>query len=47
MGDRAADAIETKKEWIAPELRKVDVEKITADEGFFQPDSTDMGPSDS
>jgi hypothetical protein len=47
MEDRVADVVEIKKEWVAPELKKIDVEKITADEGFFQPDSTDMGPSDS
>jgi hypothetical protein len=47
MEDRVADVVETKKEWVAPELKKIDVEKITADNGFFDPDSTDVGPSDS
>ena len=47
MEDRVEDVVETKKEWVAPELKKIDVEKITADNGFFAPDSTDAGPSDS
>ena len=47
MEDHVATVVETKKEWVAPELKKIDVEKVTADAGFFDADSTDKGPSDS
>jgi hypothetical protein len=47
MEDRVVDVVETKKEWVAPKLKKIDVEKVTADGGFFVADSTDSGPSDS
>jgi hypothetical protein len=47
MEVRIESIVETRKEWNAPELKKIDVEEITADGGFFQADSVDMGPSDS
>ena len=45
MEDRIEKIVETRKEWIAPELKKIDLEKITADLGFQDDDSTDKGPS--
>jgi hypothetical protein len=47
MEVRIENIVETRKEWNEPELKKIDVEEITADAGFFSPDSTDQGPSDS
>jgi len=35
--DRAEDA-ETKKEWVAPELRKFEVAEVTANGGIFSSD---------
>jgi hypothetical protein len=31
-------AAETRKEWIAPELKKIDIEEITANGGIFSSD---------
>ncbi|HET6207608.1 MAG TPA: hypothetical protein VFD98_12420 [Terracidiphilus sp.] len=47
MEDRIQETNETKKEWFAPELKKVDVEEITSNDGFFTDDGDGMGPSDS
>ncbi len=35
---RAGSTAETRKEWIAPELRKIDIEEITANGGIFSAD---------
>jgi hypothetical protein len=34
----AGRATDTRKEWIAPELRKIDIEEITANGGIFSAD---------
>jgi len=36
--NHAGSAAETKKEWIAPELRKIDIEEITANGDFHVSD---------
>jgi hypothetical protein len=36
--NHAESAAETRKEWIAPELRKIDIEKITASGDFLSND---------
>jgi hypothetical protein len=41
--NHAGSAVETRKEWIAPELKKVDIEEITAHGGIFSADG--MGSS--
>jgi hypothetical protein len=37
--NHAGSAPETRKEWIAPELRKIDIEEITANGGFLASDA--------
>jgi hypothetical protein len=36
--NHAGSAVETRKEWIAPELRKIDIEEITANGDFLAND---------
>ncbi len=36
--NHAGSAAETRKEWIAPELRKIDIEEITANGGILSAD---------
>ncbi len=37
--NHAGSAAETRKEWIAPELRKIDIEEITANGDFTTNDA--------
>ena len=41
MGDSAEMLVETKKTWAAPELKKIDVEELTAAEGAGGLDGTE------
>lgn len=47
MEDRIDNSAQNKKEWIAPELKKIDVEEITEADGFFSDDADGQGPSES
>lgn len=38
-GNHAGSAAEARKEWIAPELRKIDIEEITANGDFHAGDA--------
>ncbi len=40
MEDRIENTVKNKKEWLAPELKKIDVEEITAN-GFLNEDDGD------
>jgi hypothetical protein len=44
MKDRSQEIVEIKKEWIAPELKKIDIEEITAD--GFQPGNDAVVPAE-
>lgn len=37
-GSHGGSAAETRKEWITPELRKVDIDEITANNGILSAD---------
>jgi hypothetical protein len=47
MEDRIEKANDHKKEWVVPELKKIDVAEITAADGFFTDDGDGQGPSSS
>ncbi len=47
MEDRIEKANDHKKEWVVPELKKIDVAEITAADGFFNDDGDGEGPSSS
>jgi len=36
--NHAGSAAETRKEWVAPKLKKIDIEEITANGGIFSSD---------
>jgi hypothetical protein len=45
MQDHIENTVDTQKEWVAPELKKINVEEITQADGFFTDDGDGQGPS--
>ena len=38
--ERKPESTEVRREWIAPELKKIDIEEVTANGGFLAADGT-------
>jgi hypothetical protein len=47
MEDRIEMIANNQNEWVAPVLKKIDVEEITQADGFFTDDGDGQGPSSS